>query len=196
MLTKCTEICGQKFGGKSCAKIMLAEIFHKHSNHPPLKLYVILDDQSNRSLGRKVLFDTYDLEANCNSYRLSTCNGRETVIGRRSSGFMIRSLDGTVLEMPTLIECDTIPNNPSEIPTPEVARNYPHLTDIADSIPPLDPNSSILLIGRDVLPAHYVLSQKIGKQDQPYAQLLQLGWAIIGESCLDGVHGQSSVNVL
>ena len=50
MLTKGTEICGQKFGGKSCAKIMLAEIFHKHSNHPPLKLYVILDDQSNRSL--------------------------------------------------------------------------------------------------------------------------------------------------
>jgi hypothetical protein len=65
----------------------------------------------------------------------------------------------------------------------------------ADSIPPLDPNSSILLlIGRDVLPAQYVLSQKIGKQDQPYAQLLQLGSAIIGESCLDGIHGQSSVN--
>jgi hypothetical protein len=92
--SKCTEICGQKFGGTSCATIMLAEIFHKHSNHPPMKL-------------------------------------------------MIRSLDGTVLEMPTLIECDTIPNNRSEIPTPEVARNYPHLTDIADSIPPLDPNSSI-----------------------------------------------------
>ena len=179
---KCTEICGQKFGGKSCAKFMLAEIFHKHSNHPPMKLYVILDDQSNRSLGRKVLFDTFDPEANCNSYRLSTCNGRETAVGRRSSGFMIRSLDGTVLEMPTLIECDTIPNNRSEIPTPEVARNYPHLTEIADSIPPLDPNSSILLlIGRDVLPAHYVLSQKIGKEDQPYAQLLQLGWAIIGD---------------
>ena len=111
--SKCTEICGQKFGGKSCAKIMLAEIFHKHSNHPPMKLYVILDDQSNRSLGRKILFDTFDPEANSNSYRLSTCNGRETAIGRRSSGFMIRSLDGTVLEMPTLIECDTIPNNPS-----------------------------------------------------------------------------------
>ena len=41
-----------------------------------------------------------------------------------------------------------------------------------------------------------IMSQKIGKQDQLYAQLLQLGWAIIGESCLDGVHGQSSVNVL
>jgi hypothetical protein len=55
--------------------------------------------------------------------------------------------------MPTLIECDTIPNNRSEIPTPEAARNYPHLTDIADSIPPLDPKSSILLlIGRYVLP--------------------------------------------
>jgi hypothetical protein len=48
-------------------------IFHKHSNHPPMKLYVILDDQSNRSLGRKILFDTFDPEANCNSYRLIKC---------------------------------------------------------------------------------------------------------------------------
>jgi hypothetical protein len=44
--------------------------------------------------------------------------------------------------------------------------------------------------------SHSIRVGIIGKQDQPYAQLLQLGWAIIGESCLDGVHGQSSVNVL
>ena len=84
-----------------CENNASGNISHKHSNHSPMKLYVILDDQSNRSLGRKVLFDTFDPEANCNSYRLSTCNGRETAIGRKSSGFMIRSLDGTVLEMPT-----------------------------------------------------------------------------------------------
>jgi hypothetical protein len=64
------------------------------------------------------------------AFRFSDSTHNE--LGRRSSGFMIRSLDGTVLEMPTLIECDTIPNNRSEIPSPEVARNYPHLADIAE----------------------------------------------------------------
>lgn len=47
-----------------------------------------------------------------------------------------------------------------------------------------------------MLSAHHVLEQKIGKPHQPYAQRLKLGWVIIGESCLDGVHAPSSVNVL
>jgi hypothetical protein len=68
-----------------------------------MKLYVILDDQSNRSLGRKVLFDTFDPEANCNSYRLSTCNGHETAIGRRSSGFIIVAL--TKLASCIILQC-------------------------------------------------------------------------------------------
>ena len=46
----------------------------------------------------------------------------------------------------------TIPSDKQEIPTPEMARRFPHLRDIANEIPQLDENAEIhLLIGRDDL---------------------------------------------
>ncbi|XP_062581908.1 uncharacterized protein LOC134243691 [Saccostrea cucullata] len=90
-----------------------------------------------------------------------------------------------------------IPNNRSEIPTPEVAENYPHLKCIADYLPALDSKAKIsLLIGRDLISAHYVLDQIIGRPGQPYAQRLKLGWVIIGETCLDGQHIPHDVNTM
>jgi len=41
--------------------------------------------------------------------------------------------------------------NKHEIPTPDMARRFPHLQDITNEIPPLDQTANIhLLIGRDV----------------------------------------------
>lgn len=63
---------------------------------------------------------------------------------------MIQPLDGTAsLKLPTLTECDQIPNIPDEIATPEVAMHYPHLQDIVDHIPSIDTEADItMLIGR------------------------------------------------
>ncbi|XP_048248047.1 uncharacterized protein LOC124126721 [Haliotis rufescens] len=110
--------------------------------------------------------------------------------GRRASGYVIQALDGSSsLHLPTLIECNEIPNVREEIPTPETAIHHPHLRDIAEYIPPIDSGADILLlIGRDLLAAHHVLDHRIGLPDAPYAQKLHLGWAIIGEVCLGQVH--------
>ena len=82
-----------------------------------------------------------------------------------------------------------IPNNRSEIPTRQVASHYPHLSEIMPNIPHLNPQANIsLLIGRDLIPAHYILDQKIGKPFELYAQKLTLGWVMVGESCLNGAH--------
>lgn len=63
---------------------------------------------------------------------------------------VLKSLNGTESELPTLIECNSIPRDKKEIPTPEMARRFPHLSDIANQIPQLDENAEIrLLIGRD-----------------------------------------------
>ena len=89
-----------------------------------------------------------------------------------------------------------MPDVREEIPTPDVARYHSHLKDIASHIPPLDPQSDILLlIGRDLIEAHHVHDQRIGPRGSPYAQRLSLGWAIIGETCLGKGHGTDSVNV-
>ena len=99
------------------------------------------------------------------------------------------------MDLPTLIGCDLIPNNPNEIATPEVAVNFSYLVSISHLIPAYDSSAKIQLpIGRDLMPAHYVLDQKIGKPHEPYAQKLALGWVIVGEACLDGVHIPTNVN--
>lgn len=95
----------------------------------------------------------------------------------------MESLDGkTEIQLPTLIECDMLLDDKSEIPTPEVARHYTHLKRVADKIPALDPSADILiLLGRDTPQAHKVREHNNGPHDAPYAQCLDLGWVIVGE---------------
>ncbi len=100
------------------------------------------------------------------------------------------------LRLPTVIECNQIPNERDEIPTPAVASHHSHLRDIAELIPPIDPGAEILLlIGRDLLAAHHVLDQRIGLMDAPYAQKFHLGWVVIGEVHLGRVYNPDFVKV-
>ncbi|XP_071149163.1 uncharacterized protein [Mytilus edulis] len=94
------------------------------------------------------------------------------------------------------LECDHIPNNRDEIPTPEVTIHHPHLKELRGSILPLDENCQILLlIGRDLIEAHHVLDQRIGPPRTPYAQQLKLGWVVIGEACINKQHVPFELNV-
>ncbi|CAG2194832.1 unnamed protein product [Mytilus edulis] len=96
----------------------------------------------------------------------------------------------------SLIECNDIPNSKQEIATPAVARQYSHLESIAEFIPELDHDANIsLLIGRDMISCHHILDQIIGKDHEPYAQRLRLGWTIIGEACLGLVHTSDVITV-
>ncbi|CAC5384727.1 unnamed protein product [Mytilus coruscus] len=95
--------------------------------------------------------------------------------------------------LPTVIECNSIANDVSEIPTPEVAKLHLHLNSIADKISPLLPSGKIqLLIGRDLINAHHVQEQITGPKGTPFAQKLSLGWVIVGEVCI-GIDGRTTV---
>lgn len=74
--------------------------------------------------------------------------------------------------------------------------NHPHLHKVLNNIPPIDPKANIaLLIGRDLPQAHHILEQVIGPPTAPFAQLLPLGWVIIGDVCLNKKHAPSVVRV-
>lgn len=93
------------------------------------------------------------------------------------------------------MECDRIPRDKSEIPTPEIARNFSHLKEIADQIPPLDPNANIeILIGRDAPELLKVRAFRNGPKEAPWAQKLNLGWTLSGQVCLDRVGGPVHVS--
>ena len=95
-------------------------------------------------------------------------------------------MNGIELDLPTLIECESIPRDKREIPTPETAARFPHLKQIAAEIPPLDDNAEVhLLIGRDAPELLKVRSFINGPKGAPWAQRLSLGWTISGQTSLD-----------
>jgi hypothetical protein len=53
----------------------------------------------------------------------------------------------------------------------------------------------MLLLGRDVIETHHVFDQVLGPPGTPFAQLLGLGWVVVGELCLGQIHAQDVVNV-
>lgn len=155
-----------------------------------VKAYVILDDQSNRSLARSDFFELFSIKTNLCSYYLRTCSGVMEVSGRKAEGYQIESMDGkVVICLPSLLECNEILNNRSEIPTPNAVIHRPHLHHIAKHIPDVDPEAEILLLlGRDVLRVHKVSEQISGPHNAPFAQRLDLGWVVIGDVCLGNAH--------
>ncbi|XP_068116194.1 uncharacterized protein [Hyperolius riggenbachi] len=185
--TKCIEVCEEGFHRKSCSKICLVKVYPEGRPQSAVKMYAILDDQSNRSLASPEFFNVFNIQGETWPYTLQTCSGLVKVSGRRAHGFVVASEYGnTEFPLPTLIECDQLPNNREEIPTPEAALYHPHMKHIASYIPPLDDDAKILLLlGRDIPRVHKVRQQCNGPNDAPYAQKLDFGWVIIGDVYLN-----------
>jgi len=136
-----------------------------------IEMYVVLDKQSNRSLTETDFSDLFDIKGNLEPYTLKTCSGVVEATGRHASHFIVESLDGvTRLHLPTLIECDMIPDDRMEIPSPEVTLYYPHLKSVDGEIPEINPDAKMLLLfGRDILCMHKVGEQHNGLHNPPYA---------------------------
>ena len=193
--TTCTEVCGSTSGRKSCSKICLANVYSRDHPGNKIKAYAIIDDQSNCSLGTSRLFELLNLGGDSTQYTLRTCSGTTQAKGRRAMDLVIESVDGSKHHnLPPIIECDAIPNNRDEIPTPESLGYHPHLRGIAHKIPNIDMEADILLlIGRDAPPLHKVHESRNGPRDAPWAQRLDLGWVVIGNACLNGAHRPSEI---
>lgn len=121
--TSCTEVCGPGQWSRSCSKICLTKIYPKASKDMAIKAYVILDEQSHRSLARPEFFEMFNVQSKPFSYHLRTCSCVIKTSGKKAEGFQIESLDCKVLiSLPPLIECHEILNNRSEntkrCPTP------------------------------------------------------------------------------
>lgn len=194
----CTQVCGDSFSRKSCSKICLINVYPCDRREESKRMYAILDDQSNVSLARTEFFDVFNVQGMPAPYVLRTCAGVVDVSGKRAQGFIVESLDGkTSIPLPTLTECNQLPNNREEIPTPEAAYHHSHMRAIANELPALDDNADILLLlGRDILQVHKVREQFNGPYDAPYAQKLDLGWVIVGDVCLGGAHKKKEVSTL
>ena len=91
--TRCTDVCGNMAGGKFCSKICLANIYIEGCPETKIKAYVVIDDQSNRSLMKSKLLDLLKLEGEPASYTLKTCSGTSQAKERLAQGLVIESLE-------------------------------------------------------------------------------------------------------
>ncbi|XP_057709361.1 uncharacterized protein LOC130927495 [Corythoichthys intestinalis] len=193
----CTKICGSENGSRSCSKICLVKAYPAGQREKAVKVYAVLDEQSNKSLAKTEFFEIFGVNSQMMPYTLKTCSGIQETAGRRASNFILEAIDGKLqLPLPTLIECDMVPDDRTEIPSPNIALHHAHLQPIANKLYPVDHDAPILLLlGRDILRVHKVREQINGPDNAPYAQRLDLGWVIIGDVCLATVHKPSDVNV-
>ena len=175
---------------------MLVDVFTEDNPNAVHRAYAIVDEQSNASMITPNLADLLEVDTPKEKYLLSTCSSaKETKYGRRVSGIMVKSLNGTVVRLPKLIECDHIPQEKNEIPTPSMMKNFPPLHDITNEIPPLDDDAKIeILLGRDAPELLKVCEFRNGPKGAPWAQKLLLGWTVSGQMCLDRVGGPVHVS--
>ena len=183
---KCTPVCEGKAGGISCSKIVLIDVFAETQPEKAVRVYAIMDDQSNASMLSPSLIKKLDEHGPRERYPLSTCSSREMKYGRRINTLVANGLNGKIVDLPTMIECQHIPQDKSEIPTPKMSESFPHLKEISSEILPVDQNSSIeMLIGRDAPNVLKVRQFKNGPRGAPWAQKHIFGWTISGEMCVD-----------
>lgn len=128
VISKCTDVCGSANASRSCAKICLVNVYPSGQRERAIRTYAVFDEQSNKSLAKTEFFELFNIKTDAAAYTLKTCSGVMETAGRRANNFVVESLDGKVsIALPALIECDMLPDDRTEIPTPETARHYTHL---------------------------------------------------------------------
>ncbi|XP_075683153.1 uncharacterized protein LOC142651849 [Rhinoderma darwinii] len=60
--SQCTEVCKGLIGGRSCSKICLVRVYPTGHKDKAIKVYAILDDQSNKSLARSTFFEIFKIK--------------------------------------------------------------------------------------------------------------------------------------
>ncbi|XP_029922895.1 uncharacterized protein LOC115370126 [Myripristis murdjan] len=108
----------------------------------------------------------------------------DTIINSKiTGGFQIRGLNSEVhVQIQQAYTRDFIPVDKSHIPIKTTALQWPHLSHLANELPPLQDCQVGLLIGYDCPSALAPLEVITGSANEPFAQRTALGWSIIGSA--------------
>lgn len=177
----CTNICNSNFD-VSCSKTMLVDVTHPNTLKK-IRIYCILDDQSNCSLIDDRLLDSLGIEAEHHEYTLATVNGIES----RESGQLIKGLRIKGADKNRWIEIDeaitnvNIPSTKSEVATKTLVENNPKTERFAKYFHDLDASAEVMmLVGRNCIEA---MQSKCYTNVAPWVYETPIGWAVVGNPC-------------
>ena len=146
----------------------------------------MLDDHSNVSFVSETLCERFNLQGTATELLLTTMQQQNAhVETRKISGLEVLDYRREcVVKMPVTFTRELFSANRSQIPKPEVAKEWEHLKPIADKLTPYHPDAEIsILIGNNCPKAIRPREIVAGEDDEPYAQRTVLGWGVIGRVC-------------
>ena len=155
-------------------------------------VYAMLDTQSDTSFLLDKTKEAMGIEGIEVNLLLSTMTlTNESIASEKISGLKVRAFDGTKeICLPPTYTRNIMPANRDHIPTPDIAKDFPHLTDIAPYMIPLQDCEVGLLIGYDCASA-LTPRAVITSPDGNGPLQTDLGWSIVGtveSSYHDGAH--------
>lgn len=168
----------------SVTNSMILPVWLHHRDHPEreVMVYALLDNASDTTFIKSSVLESLDLKGPEMTLKLYTMHGRADIAVQKIEGLLVNSFDKSAqVELPKTYSRDNIPFRRNQIPTPQTAKEWPHLKTLEHEIKPYDSDIDVgLLIGcncpralkpREVIP---------GAADDPYAVRTLLGWGIIG----------------
>ena len=163
---------------------MILPVWIHHKNDPDrrVKVYAVLDDQSDTCFVTDDAINKLGVTGPAIKLELGTMHAIEKIDTQRIDGLVVSRFDGKVdIPLPKAYTRRHIPGQRAQIPRPETARKYEHLEKIADEIPPYEEHLSIgLLIGNNCVRALKPRSIIPGRSNDPYATRTTLGWGVVG----------------
>lgn len=180
----CTKICGSTDVPRSCARIVLVEVAHQSTPRKTLT-YAVLDDQSTDVFLTEELLEELDVTGEEMNLQVNTIVGTSTIRTAKVFGLCIQDVNHkhNTIKIPHAYTREDIPANHRDIATPEMAKEWSHLSPIVDQIK-YHPHVKIgMLIGRNIPTAFQPISIIYGKENQPWAEEYKFGWTIIGNVC-------------
>ena len=165
-----------------CSMVVPVYVSHESDPNNEILVYALLDTQSDTTFVLDSTCAQLDVAGVPTRLSLSTMFAENSVVSSsKVSGLIVRGFDGKeTIHLPIAFTRHIIPANRSHIPTPEVAKKWPHLRHIADELVPLQNCEIGLLIGyncaRALTPREVVPADDNG----PFAQKTDLGWGLVG----------------
>ena len=154
--SNCVSAClTSECNGTTTSMILPIWLYHRSKPEAAVQVYAVLDDQSDTFFITEETRKTLGLEGPEIPLELGTMHSVETVSTQRLEGLVISSYNkGENIEFPKTYSRDQIPSRREQIPRPETALRYKHLTSIVDDLTPYQENLKVgLLIGNNCVRA-------------------------------------------
>lgn len=148
-------------------------------------VYAMLDTQSDTTFVLDKTCEALGVTGTPTKLKLSTMFAENRLVNSsRVTGLVVRGYQRDVrIRIPVALSREIMPANKDHIPTPEKARQWPHLQRVAEELMPLSQCEVGLLIGYnnpEAMKPLEVVTTEDGHENSPYAVRTPLGWGIIG----------------